>query len=144
MFAFLQTMHYVVWVALLPRVAPDASASFEARVPWVTGPRLWAMGFMAAAVFAVLFGVDFVQGKALYAALASYHAYLELPVLLAMLVGAKGLATAASGQPDVPSGVPSEISGGPLAAAPVGGGGKGHGLGPGSAAAVALDPEVHP
>ncbi|MFM6848091.1 MAG: hypothetical protein ACKOVB_03185, partial [Terrabacter sp.] len=77
-FAFMQTMHYVVWVAVMPRVAPDASASFEARVPWVTGPRLWAVGFLAAAVFAVLFGIDFAQGKALYAALASYHAYLEL------------------------------------------------------------------
>ncbi|MFC7595725.1 hypothetical protein ACFQU3_10440 [Terrabacter sp. GCM10028922] len=148
-FAFMQTMHYVVWVALMPRVAPDASAAFEARVPWVTGPRLWAMGFMAAAVFAVLFGVDFVQGKALYAALASYHAYLELPVLLAMLLGARGLAAATSGGPDDSTHdsteVPAGTSVGHVTAAPVGGGGgTGRGLGPGSAAAVAPEPEVHP
>lgn len=89
--AFLQTMHYVVWVALMPRIAPDASASFEARVPWVTGPRLWAVGFVAAALFAVLFGLDFARGTTMYAALSSYAAYVELPVLLAMLVGAGGV-----------------------------------------------------
>ena len=41
-FAFMQTMHYVVWVGFLPRFAPDATAS--------------------------------------------YHAYLEFPVLLALLM----------------------------------------------------------
>jgi hypothetical protein len=90
-FAFLQTMTYVVWVALLPRVAPDASAAIEARLPWATGPRLWAAGFVAAALFAVLFGLDFAQGRTVYAALSSYTAYLELPVLLAMLVGGASL-----------------------------------------------------
>ena len=86
-FAFLQTMQYVVWVAFMPRYAPDASAAFESRVPWLTGPRLWAVGFIVAAVFAVIFVVDYAYGRALYAALASYCAYLEFPVLLAMLVG---------------------------------------------------------
>ena len=97
-FAFMQTMHYVVWVALFPRVAPDASAAFEARVPWATGPRLWAVGFVAAALFAVLFGLDFAQGTTLYAALASYAAYLELPVLLAMLVGGASLSASRLGR----------------------------------------------
>lgn len=144
-FAFMQTMHYVVWVALLPRVAPDASAAFEARVPWVTGPRLWAIGFMAAAVFAVLFGVDFAQGKALYAALASYHAYLELPVLLAMLVGARGLAASTPGGSDGADDAPTGASVGHLTGAPVGGGGgTGRRLGRGTAAAVAPGPEVGP
>jgi len=90
-FAFMQTMHYVVWVGLLPRVAPDASAAFEARLPWATAPRLWAAGFIAAAVLAVVLGLDFAQGRTVYAALSSYHAYLELPVLLAMLVGVRAL-----------------------------------------------------
>jgi hypothetical protein len=142
-FAFMQTMHYVVWVALLPRVAPDASASFEARVPWVTGPRLWAAGFLVAAVFAVLFGLDFAQGKALYAALASYHAYLELPVLLAMLVGARSLSALPAPAPSTadattaPSGSPSgSVSGGGAGALD---------LDPQSAAvAVAPAPEVGP
>ena len=144
-FAFMQTMHYVVWVALLPRLAPDASAAFEARVPWVTGPRLWAIGFMAAALFAVLFGLDFARGQALYAALASYHAYLELPVLLAMLAGARKL-----GPPAATSGSSPDHGEAPASATPPAArfvappaSGAGLDLGPGSAAAVAPDPELH-
>jgi hypothetical protein len=124
----------------MPRVAPDASASFEARVPWVTGPRLWAVGFLAAAVFAVLFGIDFAQGKALYAALASYHAYLELPVLLAMLVGARSLSPLPTTPPaDAEPGAP-----GPRPVPVLSPGGTGS-LGPTpetAAVAVAPEPEV--
>lgn len=86
-FAFLQTMHYVVWVAFLPKFAPDASQAFEARVPWLTTRRLCTIGGVAALFLGVLFLTDYVQGKAVYAALASYHAYLEFPVLLALLLG---------------------------------------------------------
>ncbi|WP_200959128.1 hypothetical protein [Terrabacter sp. Root85] len=151
-FAFMQTMHYVVWVALLPRVAPDASAAFEARVPWVTGPRLWAVGFVAAALFAVLFGLDFAQGKTLYAALASYHAYLELPVLLALLVGARSLSSpsrsadrrdgAGSGTGTTPPTPPTPTPPTPLP--PAGGGSRGAELRPEATAAVAPDTEVGP
>jgi hypothetical protein len=85
-FAFLQTMHYAVWVGFLPRAAPDAVAAFEARVPWLRGWRAWALGGGVALALAVPFTVDFAQGRALYAAFASYHAYLEFPVLLALLL----------------------------------------------------------
>ncbi|WP_431678587.1 hypothetical protein [Kitasatospora sp. KL5] len=86
-FAFLQTMHYVVWVWFLPRYAPDASAAFERRVPVLRGGRAWALGAAAGAALAVLFATDWAQGKALYAAVASYHAYLEFPVLLLLVSG---------------------------------------------------------
>ncbi len=141
-FAFMQTMHYVVWVALLPRVAPDASAAFETRVPWATGPRLWAAGFVAAALFAVLFAVDFAQGKALYAALASYHAYLELPVLLALLVGARSLSAPSpvAGNGGAGTGVPEP----PTPLPPRGGGSLTVDLRPEATAAVAPDIELGP
>jgi hypothetical protein len=86
MFAFMQTMHYVVWVGFLPRFAPDATAAFESRVPWLRGRRAWALGIGGGAVLAAVFLTDYFQGKAIYAALASYHAYLEFPVLLALLL----------------------------------------------------------
>ncbi|MEU3462829.1 hypothetical protein ABZ721_23145 [Streptomyces sp. NPDC006733] len=86
-FAFLQTMHYVVWVWFLPRYAPDASRSFERRVPALRGWRAWALGLGVAAALASLFATDYAQGKALYAAVASYHAYLEFPVLLILVLG---------------------------------------------------------
>ena len=86
-FAFLQTMHYVVWVWFLPRYASDAAASFDRRVPLLRGPRAWLFGAGAGAALAVLFASDYAQGKALYAAVASYHAYLEFPVLLMLVLG---------------------------------------------------------
>ena len=42
---------------------------------------------------AVLFIVDYTQGRVLYSAFATYHAYLEFPVLLALLFGRAGRAT---------------------------------------------------
>lgn len=88
-FAFLQTMHYVVWVGFLPRFAPDASRAFETRVPWLRGRRAWYAGLAGGAFLAVLFVSDYFSGRALYGALASYHAYIEFPVLLALLMGVR-------------------------------------------------------
>ncbi|GAA2105823.1 hypothetical protein GCM10009841_24970 [Microlunatus panaciterrae] len=90
-FAFLQTMHYVVWVGFLPKFAPDAAAAFDARVPWLRGGRAWAFGLLGGAFLSLLFFSDYSQGKALYGALASYHAYLEFPVLLALLMHGAGV-----------------------------------------------------
>jgi len=84
-FAFMQTMHYVVWIGVLPRYAPQAAARFDARVPEVRGRRTWLLGIGLAAVLGVLFGLDYASGRTLYAAAASYHAYLEFPVLLALI-----------------------------------------------------------
>jgi hypothetical protein len=88
-FAFLQTMHYVVWVWFLPRYAPDATEAFERRVPVLTGGRVWALGLGGGALLAVLFTLDYWGGRSVYSALATYHAYLEFPVLLALLLGAQ-------------------------------------------------------
>jgi len=92
-FAFLQTMHYFVWVGFFPRYAPDAARAFEARAPWLTGARAWTLGAAVGVALAVVFVTDYASGKAVYSAFASYHAYLEFPVVLAMLLGL-GAATA--------------------------------------------------
>jgi len=86
-FAYLQTMHYAVWVGFLPRCAPDTARAFDLRIPWLSGWRPWALGIGLAALLAVLFVADYRQGRLLYASFASYHAYLEFPVLLALLFG---------------------------------------------------------
>lgn len=85
-FAFMATMHYLVWVGFMPRFAPEASEAFDRRVPWLRGGRIWVVGIVAGAFLAVLFFSDYFQGKALYATLATYHAYLEFPILLALLM----------------------------------------------------------
>ena len=85
-FAFLQLLHFLVWIFYLPRYAPDATAAFEHRMPWFTGRRVWALGLGAGALLLLLFLFDYGQGRSVYSALASYHAYLELPVMLAVLL----------------------------------------------------------
>ena len=79
-------MHYVVWVGFLPRFAPEAAAAFDARVPWLRGRRAWLVGIVGGGFLAVLFLSDYFAGRALYGALATYHAYLEFPVLLALVM----------------------------------------------------------
>lgn len=86
-FAFMALMHYLVWVWFMPRYAPGATAAFERRVPAVTGRRVWGLGLGGAAALAVLFAYDWSRGTSLYAAVASYHAYLEFPVLLMLVLG---------------------------------------------------------
>jgi hypothetical protein len=88
-FAFLQTMHYVVWCWFLPRHAPSAVTQFERRAPLgpvVRGRRFVLVAAIGAAFFGVLFVSDYATGRGLYGAVASYHAYLEFPVLLALVL----------------------------------------------------------
>jgi hypothetical protein len=85
-FAFMQTMHYVVWVGILPRYAPEAAARFDARVPILRRGRAWLLGAGLAVALGVVFAIDYTSGRTLYAAAASYHAYLEFPVLLALIL----------------------------------------------------------
>jgi hypothetical protein len=102
-FAFLQTMHYVVWVGFLPRYAPDAARAFETRVPWLTGRRLWLVAAAVGLLLAALFVADYTNGRLMYSSFASYHAYLEFPVVLALLLG-----TPASG--DRPAVAPADAT----------------------------------
>jgi hypothetical protein len=72
-------------VGVLPRYAPEASAAFDARVPVLRGGRTWLLGAGLALALGVLFAVDYAGGKSFYAVGATYHAYLEFPVLLALV-----------------------------------------------------------
>jgi len=90
-FAFLQTMHYVVWEWFLPRAAPEATAAFEARWPVASSRRVWGLGIGLAVLLGALLLTDYGQGRTVYSGLASYHAYLEFPVLLVLLTRWRGL-----------------------------------------------------
>jgi hypothetical protein len=74
-FAYLQTVHYVVWCWVMPRHAG----------PPVRGARMPMLLAAGTAVVGALFLVDYTTGRVVYSSLASYHAYLEFPVLLAFL-----------------------------------------------------------
>jgi len=83
--AFLQTMHVLAWVVFFPRWAPEATADLEERLPWLTGARVWAIGFLAAAALAVILVSDYAVGSVLHEAVTAPHVYIEIPLLLALL-----------------------------------------------------------
>jgi len=87
-FAFLLLMHYAVWMWHFPKVGAAERASFESTAVGhaLRGWRLVALGVAGSGVVAALAVWDYWQGRAVYASLAAYHAYLEYPVLLALLV----------------------------------------------------------
>jgi hypothetical protein len=87
-FAFMQTMHYVVWVGFLPWVGRSANRAVESRWPWAGSRRVWGVGVLVAVLLAMVFLHDYSQGRGSYATLATYHVYLEIPVVLALLAGA--------------------------------------------------------
>ncbi len=86
--AFLATLGYAVWVVLLPRAAPGATAAVEARLPWATGPRVWAGAFTAAAGLAVVFALDFGHAALALGAISAYPV-LGGTALLVVLAGSR-------------------------------------------------------
>ncbi len=80
-------MHYVVWVWFMPRCGPDATAAFERRLPELRGRRGRVVGVVAAAAVGALFAADYASGKSLYSCVATYHVYLEFPVVLLLILG---------------------------------------------------------
>ena len=87
--AFLGTLAYAAWLVFFPRAAPGATESVEARLPWATGPRVWAGAFTAAAGLAVVFALDFGRATALLGAVSAYPVLLGV-ALLVVLAGSGG------------------------------------------------------
>ncbi len=88
-FAFAQLLHYVVWCWFFPRWGgpPATELSASAAGPWLAGPRLALIVGAATAFVALLAWIDYRSGRSFYSAFAAYHAYLEFPVLIALLLG---------------------------------------------------------
>ncbi|MBX7160023.1 MAG: hypothetical protein K1X95_07000 [Acidimicrobiia bacterium] len=92
-FAFLQTMHYVVWCAFVPAATAEESQA-AARVgplaPLWRRPPFLVVVAVAAAVATTLFVLDYTTARWMYGAIASYHAYVEFPVLAVLAATALG------------------------------------------------------
>lgn len=86
-FAFLQSMHYVVWIGFLPFAAPEVSAGFNRVIPALRGWRLPVLAASVGVLLAVVFWFSYPSGRLLYSLISTYHVYLEFPVLIFMLVG---------------------------------------------------------
>lgn len=85
-FTFLQLVHYGVWCWLLPRRAP-ALASPEP--PRSAQAALWPAALVATALLALVFATDYATGRTLYTSVATYHAYLEFPIVIVLLGGSR-------------------------------------------------------
>jgi hypothetical protein len=94
--AFLGTLAYAAWLAFFPRAAPGATEAVEARLPWATGPRVWAGAFTAAAGLAVVFALDFGRAAAVLGAVSAYPVLLGV-ALLVVLAGSDGRSGGRSG-----------------------------------------------
>jgi hypothetical protein len=81
LFAFLQTMHYFTWCVFFPRVEPSRGpALLSSRAAYAV------LGYVVVSL-AAIFIWDYSTGRSLYLSLAAYHAYLEYPVLLILILG---------------------------------------------------------
>ncbi len=85
--AFLQCMHYVVTIGVLPHLAPAGQAG-SGRLPWPRWPVFATCTAVAALAVAMGHFVDFAATRAGYGVLASVHAWVEVPVLLLACPGA--------------------------------------------------------
>lgn len=78
---YLQVMHYVAVVYLLPRLSKEWRPK-EALLPWPR-PRLFHRAAAAAgALLFVAFALSFRDARAFYGIAASVHAWVEIPLLL--------------------------------------------------------------
>lgn len=83
-FAFLQSMHYLTWCGLLSRPGPELTGWVDRTVEAAGGPGprwFWSMLVVSAGALALALVADYQQGRQVYAALATYHAYIELAIL---------------------------------------------------------------
>lgn len=93
-FAFLQSIHYAMWLRLVPEDARHRPAPRPFRATWSAlvadfgKPMLLA--FLALALFIAAWGVvDLVQARWGYLRLATFHGYLELAAAALFLVEGK-------------------------------------------------------
>jgi hypothetical protein len=89
-FAFGQLMHYVVWCGFLPAVArhehQDAARAPLAGSWFRPGRFALVVGASALLVGGLQLRVG-AGGRRVYMAVASYHVYLEYPILVLLLAG---------------------------------------------------------
>lgn len=83
-FAFLQAMHYVLWLVFFP-LRGRAEAR---RSPLPAGRRLWLLAALLTGVIWAAYAVSYYDGRAAYSVLGAFNAYLEQPVAVWLLLTA--------------------------------------------------------
>lgn len=88
-FAFLQSMHYVLWMGFF-----QLCGRAEVRQsPLPAGWRFWALAALASALVWAAYGLSYYDGRAAYSVLGAFNAYLKQPVAIWVLLTALPAAT---------------------------------------------------
>ncbi len=83
-FAFLQAMHYLLWMVFFQiwgRIEVQ-------RFPRLTGWRLWTLAALVSALVWAAYAVSYYDGRAAYSVLGAFNVYLEQPVAIWLLLTA--------------------------------------------------------
>lgn len=87
--AYMQVLHYVVVLGVLPRLIADGSQDTNANhvspkslCPWPSTSTFTWILIVSAGLGAMGFASSFVEARSAYAIAASVHAFVEFPVLL--------------------------------------------------------------
>ncbi len=83
-FAFLQTMHYLLWMVFFQLLGRDQVR----RSPLPAGWRFWALAAAASVLVWAAYAVSYYDGRAAYSVLGAFNAYLEQPVAAWLLLTA--------------------------------------------------------
>lgn len=83
-FAFLQVMHYVLWMVFF-QVCGRAEVR---RSPLPAGWRFWALAGAASALVWAAYATSYYDGRAAYAVLGALNVYLEQPIATWLLLTA--------------------------------------------------------
>ncbi len=78
-FAFLQMVHYAIWVGLLPRF-PRSAPSGSPPLPWLALAPVVAIA--GAVLLTPVYLWDYRTASGIYGSIAAFHALLELPVVV--------------------------------------------------------------
>lgn len=81
-FAFLQSMHYVTWIGFFPTAGGEANRRVDRVLGVLRGWGKWVLLAVATAAILSVFLTRYPVGKSIYSVVASYHVYLEFPMLL--------------------------------------------------------------
>lgn len=82
--AFLQLMHYLLWMVFFQ----VWGRTEVRRSPLPTGWRFWALAAAASALVWAAYAVSYFDGRAAYSVLGAFNAYLEQPVAVWLLLTA--------------------------------------------------------
>jgi hypothetical protein len=90
-FAFLQAVHYAIWLRLVPEDARQRPAPRPFRASWRAlrddlGRPLLGLALLLALGIAIWGAVDLIAARAGYLRLATFHGYLELAVAALLLL----------------------------------------------------------